>query len=134
MVANVDQQFDHLQADAAEAAASVKRRDDGTPTHLEDRYVNSNLSNLHDAIQELSQSSQSRASLKRADTLRNFLGRVKLVPIQNEGGQQSQVKSLSYDGQRDGLSVLSEQERLEWVVLGKVTTRVSLNVYFLILP
>ncbi|KAL9048571.1 MAG: hypothetical protein Q9162_007655 [Coniocarpon cinnabarinum] len=122
VVSTVDQQFDQLHADAAEAAVQINARDDGTPTDIEDRHLNSNLSNLHDAIQQLSQSSQSRAVLKRSDALHDFLGRVRLVPRQRSSGA-SQPSSVSLDGSSAGLAVLSEQERLEWVVLSKVTAR-----------
>ena len=47
---------------------------------------------------------------------------MKLVSAANQGSSTA-VGTPNFDGQRDRHPVLSEQEKLEWIVLGKVTTR-----------
>ena len=79
--------------------------------------TDSNLSTLHDAVQQLSLSSQSSATSKDAHSLKEALGRIKLV------SKAATEDNVSFDGQREGSVRPAEQERLEWMVLGKVTTR-----------
>ena len=89
---------------------------------MDDGYLASNLSNLHDAIGQLSLSSQNRETSKNAHSLKEALGRVKLVSKASRDSS-ARASTSTYDDQRDDSLALDEQEKLEWIVLGKVTTR-----------